>query len=67
MILLMLPSCGNKSYPELKDDEANTFLIEYDASIKEMNQPCFWRAIDSCGKDIDIPKYIDALEYEIWE
>lgn len=31
-----------------------------------MNQPDFFRAIDTVGKDITTPAYIDDLEYKFW-
>ena len=31
-----------------------------------MNQPDFFRAIDTVGKDITTPAYIDDLEYIFW-
>jgi hypothetical protein len=31
-----------------------------------MNQPTFLRAVDTQGKDIVIPYYIDPLGYEFW-
>lgn len=45
-------------------DSDNNFLMDYDDSIDLMNQPFFWRAIDTKGKDIDIPGCIDDLGYE---
>lgn len=32
-----------------------------------MNQPDFWRAIDTRGMVIDTPDYIDSLGYSYWE
>ena len=31
-----------------------------------MNQPDFYRAIDTKGKDIDIPDCIQSLNYDYW-
>ena len=50
----------------LSGDPEHNFLMEFDASIKLMNQPSFFRAIDTSGKDIDVPDYIDPLGYEFW-
>lgn len=51
----------------LVGDTDNNFLMDYDDSIKLMNQPSFWRALDTKGKDIEIPSCIDELGYEFWE
>lgn len=40
--------------------------MDIDDSIKLMNQPTFYRAIDTNGKIIDIPIFIDSLFYEFW-
>ena len=32
-----------------------------------MNQPYFFRAIDTAGKDMEIPAYIETLGYEFWQ
>ena len=32
-----------------------------------MNPQSFYRAIDTRDKDIDIPKYIDDLDYNYWK
>ena len=32
-----------------------------------MNQPDFFRALDTAGKAIDTPDYIKSLDYSIWE
>ena len=50
----------------LSEDPEHNFLMEFDASIKLMNQPSFFRAIDTNGQKIDFPKYIDPLGYEFW-
>ncbi|MBR4344013.1 MAG: hypothetical protein IKP88_15170 [Lachnospiraceae bacterium] len=50
----------------LSGDSEHNFLMEYDDTVKLMNQPSFFRAIDTNGKDIDIPDYIDPLRYEFW-
>lgn len=51
----------------LTGDNDNNFLMDYYTGDTEMNQPCFFRAIDTKGKDIEIPKCIDDLGYEFWE
>jgi hypothetical protein len=40
--------------------------MDFDDSIKLMNQPTFYRAIDTEGRIIDTPTYIDSLGYEFW-
>lgn len=49
----------------LTDNEGNDYLMTYVDGV--MNQPDFWRAIDTCGMVIDTPAYIDSLEYPYWE
>lgn len=51
----------------LHGDDDHNFLMEYDNASGLMNQPSFWRAIDTKGKAMDIPNYIDALEYDYWK
>lgn len=50
----------------LSGDTDHNFLLEYDDTVKLMDQPTFYRAIDTNGKNILIPNYIDALGYEFW-
>lgn len=52
-------------YTVTGDSEQN-FLIEYDDTVKLMNQPTFYRATDTKGKAINVPDYIDSLSYEFW-
>lgn len=51
----------------LVEDSEHNYLMDYYIGDTEMNQPYFWRAVDTKGKDIDTPKYIDSLEYSYWE
>ncbi len=51
----------------LTGDDAHNFLMEYDDTIKLMNQPTFYRAVDTNGNAIEIPDCIDALGYEFWD
>ena len=39
---------------------------EHSLTMHMMNQPTFLRAVDTQGKDIVIPYYIDPLGYEFW-
>lgn len=49
----------------LADNEEDDYLMTYVEGV--MNQPDFWRAIDTCGTVIDTPEYIDSLGYPYWE
>ena len=51
----------------LIDDKENNFLMEYYIGTDLMNQPSFYRAIDTKNKDINIPKFIDSLDYNYWK
>ena len=51
----------------LVEDKDNNFLMEYYIGTTLMNQPIFYRAIDTRGKKIDIPNYIDSLNYSYWK
>lgn len=56
----------NRRIYTLAEDPEHCFLMEYDDSIKLMNQPTFLRAVDTKGINIEIPNYIDAFGYEFW-
>ena len=49
----------------LTDNMDNDYLMTYVDGV--MNQPFFWRAVDTCGTTIDTPKYIESLGYSSWE
>ena len=51
----------------LTSDKDNNFLMEYYIGSDLMNQPSFYRAIDTKNKNIDIPKFIDDLGYNYWK
>lgn len=51
----------------LVEDSEHNYLMKYYIGDTEMNQPDFWRAVDTKGQDINTPKYIDSLEYLYWE
>lgn len=51
----------------LTADREHHFLMEYDDTIELMNQHLFWRAVDTRGKSITIPGFIDSLEYSFWK
>ena len=47
-------------------DKENNFLMEYYIGKTLMNQPSFYRAVDTKETNITIPEYIDSLEYNYW-
>lgn len=51
----------------ISGDTDHNFLMVYDDTVKLMNQPDFWRAVDTNGAEIEVPEYIDSLGYEFWE
>ena len=51
----------------LKEDKENNFLMEYYIGTTLMNQPSFYRALDTKGSNIKIPKYIESLDYNYWK
>lgn len=50
----------------LADDENCDFLMDYYVSANLMNQPSFWRAADTMGKDIEHPDFIYGDDYEMF-
>ncbi|MBO4510304.1 MAG: hypothetical protein J5718_03045, partial [Lachnospiraceae bacterium] len=59
----------------VKMDDSRIFLLTADPNANYlgrfetegvMDQPDFFRAIDTVGKDITTPAYIDDLGYEFW-
>ena len=50
----------------LADDTEQNFLMDYNTD-GVMEQPSFWRAIDTKGKDVVVPAYTDSLGYEYWK
>lgn len=51
----------------LTEDKDNNFLMEHYIATNWMNPPMFLRALDTKGQDIEIPNYIEDLDYEIWK
>ena len=51
----------------LKGDSENNYLMNYYIGSDLMNQPSFWRATDTKGKDVYTPKCIDSLNYKFWK
>ena len=50
----------------LKADIDANYLVQL-VSGGMMDQPVFFRALDTRGKTIDTPPYIERLEYPYWE
>ena len=48
----------------LTADPENNFLMETTEGF--MDQPFFLRAVDTRGKEILVPGYIDSLSYDFW-
>ena len=61
------PDNTNRRIYTLSGDYEQNFLMDFDDTIKLMNQPTFFRALDTKGVEIDIPSCIDSLGYEFWE
>jgi len=53
----------------LTDDENCNFLIDYVIDSKDLTEPCVWRAEDTKGLDIELPKHIVPAEWyeKIWK
>lgn len=51
----------------LVDDTEHNYLMDCYVASDVMKQPMFWRAIDTKGKEIDTPEFIDSLEYSYWK
>ena len=49
----------------LKDDSEMNYLGDFSTNTF-MNPPLFFRAVDTIGKDIKTPAYIDSLGYDLW-
>ena len=66
---------GYKFRDEFPDDKnervmsltaTNDYLMVYYVG-REMEQPSFYRALDTQGNDIETPPYIQSLDYDIWK
>ena len=51
----------------LSADPENNFLVVNYSESSIMNQPMFWRAMDTKGKNIEIPSYIAKVDGTFWE
>lgn len=49
----------------LADDSEVNYLVCFD-TVGVMNQPDFFRAIDTVGLDVSTPGYIENLGYDYW-
>lgn len=49
----------------LADDAQAGFLVFVTVG-GIMNQPLFYRAVDTAGKEISIPPFIEDLGYDFW-
>lgn len=61
------PNDFNTRVYTLIGDHDHNFLMDYDNTAGLMNQPSFWRAIDTKGKKIEIPQCVDDLGYDYWK
>lgn len=67
---------NSSSYTDLSDrtrrvytlagDTEENFLMDYLVDDTFMNQPGFWRAIDTKGKSVNQPDCIESLDYELF-
>ena len=55
---------GDRIFP-LTADPAENYLAERSVG-GFMDQPIFYRATDTRGRDIDTPRFIQSLEYGFW-
>lgn len=64
-----VPDPGNtdRRVYTLSADPGHNYLMEYDDTVRLMNQPTFYRAVDTKGKEIATPDYIQSLGYAFWE
>ena len=51
----------------LVDDPNHQYLMVYYINSSLMNQPDFYRAMDTKNKTIKTPKYIGSLDYSFWD
>ena len=50
----------------LANDKDENFLMVYYIGESLMNQPDFYRALDTKDKNIEMPNFIDKEDYEYW-
>lgn len=51
----------------LTADPQHNYLMQNYVGNTMMNQPSFWRAVDTNGQAIDEPDYIESLQYSYWK
>ena len=56
---------GDRIFPLTADPEFN-YLAELTYQ-GFMDQPIFYRALDTRGQDVETPRFIDSLDYEFWK
>ena len=61
------PANTDRRIYTLSVDPEHNFLMDFDDTVKLMDQPVFFRAADTKGKSIAIPDYIEPLGYAFWE
>lgn len=57
----------NRRIYTLKADPENNFLMDRSSGNVMMEQPLFWRALDTRGEDIAVPAFIEDLGYGYWQ
>ena len=50
----------------LAEDHNENYLMIYYIGTALMNQPDFWRAVDTKSSEIDTPNYIGSSDYGFW-
>ena len=48
-------------------DTKRDYIMEKTDGFVLMDQPIFWRAVDTRGKDIYTPDFIYSLDYDLWK
>ena len=51
----------------LTDDPSHNYLMDLYTGPGIMDQPSFWRAADTRGRDVYTPRFIDSLDYGYWD
>ncbi len=51
----------------LIEDPNENYLMIYYIGTTLMNQPAFWKAIDTKDRKVDTPNYIVSLDYGYWK
>ena len=56
---------GDRVFPLSADPERNYLVVITVNGF--MDQPIFYRALDTAGKDIETPAFVQSLDYGIWK